>query len=88
MKRTRYGCCPPKKKKCKRPSQNRKLGLVMLLLGLLTAMALLMPLKGWIVLLCAGRRAVFGRRKKGCHPNDLKSLMRQPLVCEVLRWHG
>ena len=26
--------------------------------------------------------------KKGCHPNDLKSLMRQPLVCEVLRWHG
>ena len=22
MKRTRYGCCPPKKKKCKRPSQN------------------------------------------------------------------
>lgn len=52
MKRTRYGCCPPKKKKCKRPSQNRRLGLVMLLLGLLTAMALLLPLKGWIVLLC------------------------------------
>ena len=52
MKRIRYGCCPPKKKKCKRPSQNRKLGLVMLLLGLLTAMALLLPLKGWIVLLC------------------------------------
>ena len=29
-----------------------QLGLVMLLLGLLTAMALLLPLKGWIVLLC------------------------------------
>ena len=26
--------------------------------------------------------------KRGCRPNDLKSLMRQPLVCEVLRWHG
>lgn len=53
MKRTRYGCCPPKKKKCKRSSQNRKLGLAMLLLGLVTAMALLLPLKSWVVLLCA-----------------------------------
>ena len=28
------------------------ISVVMLLLGLLTAMALLLPLKGWIVLLC------------------------------------
>ena len=84
MKRTRYGCCPPKKKKCKRPSQNRKLGLVMLLLGLLTAMALLLPHPA------AARVGALSlaEEKKGCHPNDLKSLMRQPLVCEVLRWHG
>lgn len=53
MKRTRYNCCSPKKKKCRRSSENRKLGLVMLLLGLVTAMALLLPLKFWVVLLCA-----------------------------------
>lgn len=52
MKRTRYGCCSPKKKKCKHSSQNKKLGLAMLLLGLVTAMALLLPLKCWVILLC------------------------------------
>lgn len=26
MKRTRYGCCPPKKKKCKRPSAKQEAG--------------------------------------------------------------
>jgi len=64
MKRTRYGCCPPKKKKCKRPSQNRKLGLVMLLLGLLTAMALLLPLKGWILRLRGSARCLWHKKKR------------------------
>lgn len=56
----KYGqrCCPPKKKK-KKPCENKKLGLMMIALGVVTVLALFLPVKYWVILLAAAL-VVFG----------------------------
>ncbi len=56
----KYGqrCCPPKKKK-KKPCENKKLGLMMISLGVITVLALFLPVKYWVILLSAAL-VVFG----------------------------
>lgn len=51
MNRHGYKCCPPPKRKPKKKCNDRKLGLIMLLLGAVTVMAIFLPLKYWVLLL-------------------------------------
>lgn len=43
--------CPPPKRKPKKKCPNKKLGIVMVLLGIVTMLALFLPMKYWVVLL-------------------------------------
>lgn len=51
--------CPPRKHKPKKKCDNKKIGVIMLLLGIFTVMALFLPMKYWVLLLsCA--MVIFG----------------------------
>jgi len=50
--------CPPKKKK-KKNCGSKKLGLMMISLGIITVLALFLPMKYWVLLL-ASSLVVFG----------------------------
>lgn len=56
----KYGCrtCPPKKK-MKKQCDHRKLGAAMLLLGVMTILAIFLPVRYWVVLLSAAL-VIFG----------------------------
>ncbi|MFR4798323.1 MAG: hypothetical protein ACLT9U_05735 [Lentihominibacter sp.] len=61
MNKQSYKCCPPKKKRKKKNCnvKNKKIGLMMLLLGVFTVFLLVLPLKYWVLLLSAAL-IVFG----------------------------
>lgn len=50
MNRNKVKCCTPKRRP-KRKSGNNKIGLAMLLLGTVTVLFLILPLKCWVLLL-------------------------------------
>lgn len=50
MNKNRTKCCEPKRRP-KRNSGNKKIGLIMLLLGTVTVLFLILPLKCWVLLL-------------------------------------
>lgn len=52
MNRHGYKYCPPKRKPKKKPD-HKKLGAAMLLLGVVTVLAFLLPIKCWVILLAA-----------------------------------
>ena len=49
----KYGqrCCPPHKNKPKKKCGNKKIGAAMLFLGIITVLALFLPMKYWVLLL-------------------------------------
>ncbi len=52
MNRNGYKCCPPKRKP-KRRCSGKKLGVLLVAMGLITVFMLLLPLEFWVVLMCA-----------------------------------
>jgi len=51
MNKYGYKCSPSSKRKPKKKCSNKKLGIIMLLLGAMTILALFLPLKYWVLLL-------------------------------------
>lgn len=53
MNRNRCRNCTPniRKKKKKKPCHNNNIGLIMLILGTVTALSLILPLKCWVIIL-------------------------------------
>lgn len=59
MKKYSQNCYPPPKRKPRKKCENNKLGIMMILLGIVTLMALFLPLKCWVLLL-SGAMVIFG----------------------------
>ncbi len=59
MNKYNYRNCPPPKRKPKKKCPDKKLGLIMVLLGVVTVLALFLPAKYWVLLLSAAL-IVFG----------------------------
>ena len=54
MKKYVQHCCPKPCKKPKRKCKNNKIGIIMVLLGVFTLLALILPIKYWVLILsCA-----------------------------------
>ena len=51
MKKYGQNCCPKPRKRPKPKYKNSKIGMVMVVLGVFTLLALILPLKYWVLIL-------------------------------------